>query len=360
MTLTNDSGFATETWVNQKVSSVYKYKGSVATYSNLPTTGLTIGDVYDIQSNGMNYAWTGTSWDALGMTIDLSNYHTKNEIATILLDYLKNKGTVVINPADNVSDPILKLKLLADESSKIEFTNEDNGQIAKQKMISKGNELNIKVPKINTGYTEFDTTVAGFKVITKSNDNTNKRTIFFDNDLWTPDTLLRLGRPLSPFGKAYIEKINNITIPSILDSESDTLAKLSDLASYTKFKGNYIGTTTYKKDEIVKSNNYYYISLQDNNSGNTPNTSPTFWANLNEYADKSALVNILKRTSLVEKRKVLFGNANGYETPLFYDGIYQENGELYDSRGKLASQTDITDVITENITHANLKTKSSE
>ena len=60
--------------VDNKVSSVYKYKGSVATYGDLPTSGLTIGDVYNVEDTGDNYAWNGTVWDKLAGTIDLSGY----------------------------------------------------------------------------------------------------------------------------------------------------------------------------------------------------------------------------------------------------------------------------------------------
>ena len=46
--------------------SVYKFKGSVPTYSALPTEDLTVGDVYNVEDSEMNYAWTGTAWDQLG------------------------------------------------------------------------------------------------------------------------------------------------------------------------------------------------------------------------------------------------------------------------------------------------------
>ena len=71
------TNYYTKTEVDGKVSSVYKYKGSVSTYSNLPSTGLTTGDVYNVESDGQNYAWTGSAWDALGGTVDLSGYQTK-------------------------------------------------------------------------------------------------------------------------------------------------------------------------------------------------------------------------------------------------------------------------------------------
>lgn len=51
------------------ISGVYKYKGSVATVAALPATGNTEGDVYNVEADGGNYAWTGTAWDALGGTV---------------------------------------------------------------------------------------------------------------------------------------------------------------------------------------------------------------------------------------------------------------------------------------------------
>lgn len=68
----------TKSEVDTKVSSVYKYKGSVASESNLPTSGMVTGDVYDIQDTGMNVAWNGTKWDKLGMSVDLTPYLTKD------------------------------------------------------------------------------------------------------------------------------------------------------------------------------------------------------------------------------------------------------------------------------------------
>ena len=68
------------------ISNVYKYIGSVDTYSALPTTGQKAGDVYNIVNAdsanniaaGDNVAWTGSAWDKLGGSVDLSNYAQKS------------------------------------------------------------------------------------------------------------------------------------------------------------------------------------------------------------------------------------------------------------------------------------------
>lgn len=64
------------------ITAMYRYKGSVASTDKLPTSGQTIGDVYDV-GNGMNYAWNGSNWDALGEIFTITKI-TNTEIDTVL------------------------------------------------------------------------------------------------------------------------------------------------------------------------------------------------------------------------------------------------------------------------------------
>lgn len=71
------------------LSSIYRYGGSVATFEDLPANSQ-VGDVYNVESAygnypaGTNFAWNGTTWDALGGIVDLSGYLTRTEFnATI-------------------------------------------------------------------------------------------------------------------------------------------------------------------------------------------------------------------------------------------------------------------------------------
>lgn len=54
------------------ITSMYKYKGSKANYAALPATGNTAGDVWNVEDTGMNYAWTGSAWDALGSVFTIT------------------------------------------------------------------------------------------------------------------------------------------------------------------------------------------------------------------------------------------------------------------------------------------------
>lgn len=72
------------------LTTVYQYKGSVATYADLPTTGKKVGDVWNVETAdpdhgikaGDNVAWDGTRWDILGGNHDLSGYAQLNSANT--------------------------------------------------------------------------------------------------------------------------------------------------------------------------------------------------------------------------------------------------------------------------------------
>ena len=75
--------------VKADLSKVYKYKGSVATFEALPTKDVLNGDVYNVEAAhgdfpaGTNYAAIvdekgAITWDALGGSIDTSDFATKS------------------------------------------------------------------------------------------------------------------------------------------------------------------------------------------------------------------------------------------------------------------------------------------
>ena len=89
------------------LSNAYKYKGSVETYEDLPTSAES-GDVYNVVkgdkeqgiADGANFAWNGTKWDNLGGLLNSNyevayiknnpNYYNRDELFTT------NKTTVTI------------------------------------------------------------------------------------------------------------------------------------------------------------------------------------------------------------------------------------------------------------------------
>ncbi len=88
--------------INAKISTVYRYKGSVANYDSLPVEGMEIGDTYNLLDTGANYAWTDLGWDKLSETVDLSGYVTADEFKE-----LENRVGALENPetGEEETDP---------------------------------------------------------------------------------------------------------------------------------------------------------------------------------------------------------------------------------------------------------------
>jgi hypothetical protein len=62
--------------VDLKVTGIFRYRGSVSTFSLLPATGQALGDAWNVLDTGHNYAWDGDAWDRLAGDIDLTAYDT--------------------------------------------------------------------------------------------------------------------------------------------------------------------------------------------------------------------------------------------------------------------------------------------
>lgn len=84
--------------ISANIANVYIYRGSVATYADLPTTGLRVGDVYNVEDTEMNYGWTGTAWDQLGANAVIAdNAVTTNKLANNAVTTAKiNDGAVTL------------------------------------------------------------------------------------------------------------------------------------------------------------------------------------------------------------------------------------------------------------------------
>lgn len=69
----------TKTEVDAKIAGTFKFVGEVASYDELPTTGVKAGDVYQVGEK--EYAYDGDGWVELGFNIDLTTYATKTEVS---------------------------------------------------------------------------------------------------------------------------------------------------------------------------------------------------------------------------------------------------------------------------------------
>ena len=111
-----------DTKITNAITAAYKYQGSVNNYNDLPDSGKTIGFVYNVKNAvgnigdenytpaGTNYAWNGTTWDALGGTVDLSTYATKTYVNDALTGVTGTDSTSIVTKLTIAEDNITKLK----------------------------------------------------------------------------------------------------------------------------------------------------------------------------------------------------------------------------------------------------------
>lgn len=126
------------TAVENKITAIFTFKGTKATEDELPESDNVAGDVWLVSEDSSEYVWTGSAWEKLGFSVDLSSYATKEyvdgEISeldtaykaadTALGERIDTLTTTVNNKVDKVEGsslvPDAKIALIDTNASKIE------------------------------------------------------------------------------------------------------------------------------------------------------------------------------------------------------------------------------------------------
>ena len=120
------------------LATVYKYKGSVETYADLPTSEQQIGDVYNVKQAdpdhnieaGDNVAWDGTAWDILAGDTDLSGYAQLNSANTFTAANTFAKNIIVSNGTAAGSSSTIQLGIKPSSATmQAEFGTDVNGAV---------------------------------------------------------------------------------------------------------------------------------------------------------------------------------------------------------------------------------------
>ena len=246
---------------------LYKYKGSVDYYEDLPTSWMKVWDTYNVVNaftkDGKPYpawtnvAWTGTDWDALWWSIDLSDYQKKLvEWDGIDLDQDTNEISVedtvinwaaawatAIQPNDNVSELVNDAGyLVSSDLKQSDWGQSDSSEIdyIKNKPTIWNATLTIQRnwTQVNTFTANATSNVtANISVPTKTSDITND-SWFIDKDVnnLTNYTLTTSLASVATSG-SYNDLSNKPSIPtktSDLNNDSGFIDKdVNNLTNYT-------------------------------------------------------------------------------------------------------------------------------
>lgn len=123
------------------LTTVYKYKGSVETYADLPTSDQQVGDVYNVKQAdpdhnieaGDNVAWDGEKWDILAGDTDLSGYAQLNSANTFTAANTFNSNIVVRAATAAGSAGVITLgEKLSSKTAQCLINAADNGNLILQ------------------------------------------------------------------------------------------------------------------------------------------------------------------------------------------------------------------------------------
>jgi len=219
---------------DEKSTTVFKYVSSVNAYSNLPTTGQKVGDVYNVATAdathnikaGENVAWNGSAWDPLGGTVDLSNYPTTATVSSMITSAATKIDSSI---TQNGANPVTGSAIYSALGTKVDKVNgkglstEDFTTAFKTKLtnIASGAEVNqnaINTLAVKQGTTttnvvanakEATVTLIGGTNVTLTPDATN-RTVTISAKDTTYATATTTADGL--MGSAMVSKLNGVAV----------------------------------------------------------------------------------------------------------------------------------------------------
>lgn len=264
------------------LGNLYQYKGSVQTYDDLlAIQNPQIGDVYNVIQEdaeegiaaGSNFAWNGTEWDNLGMSMDglvkKINGFTPDDLGAVIFQYIKtiedDDGTLTVTIRNGEEETQLTIQTGKVKTvNGVEPDNEGNIQITTNEGVWQANEevevgdMRYLAGRNNTGYVlEYvgagttgqtqpvvptPTEIANYSAV----DRIGKMRMIFNLAEKDVDEILACG---VVYNRAtYSELWNYVQLkPSLLISEAEWQAKYTQTGGkFVPFYSEGDGTTTFR------------------------------------------------------------------------------------------------------------------
>jgi hypothetical protein len=289
--------------IDEALTSVYNYKGSVDTIADLPLTNNKVGDTYDVKSEGgQNYGWNGESWDSLGVN---------REATDTDLGLIKKKDNT-FNTTTFVGD----MTAINSDNTSItgsgitSINGEGNFEVSKPTTIlaSKTNNIAGEVVTISPS-SRINLTTAGINLVTTGSANEG---IIINAD----DMPILLKGKLTISG--YNTNTTNINTPVICSQsmEVQSLTAKRDIYTreYLSANGNIYGknygssrnTSTNSlikeqgaRDNIILGKSNTYIRHQGQSAQNIENI---IIGDRNQISDEAANDFIIGKSNIIESK----------------------------------------------------------
>lgn len=213
------------TTLEEKVTAVLHYKGT-CTYAELTAkTGMEIGDTWNVTTAngsipaGTNYAYSGTDWDPLGGTVDLSSYSLKTDTVKSLS--ISGK-TITVTPASGTvytlttQDTVYTHPTNSAASKAVGFykiSTDAYSHVASVVSVTKADITNLGIPAQDTTYAIATATTAGLvQPVTKTTEMTQAVGVDPTGKLYTnPGTVYTATSPIVVNGTVISHAASGIT-----------------------------------------------------------------------------------------------------------------------------------------------------
>lgn len=288
--------------IDEALTSVYNYKGSVDTIADLPLTNNKVGDTYDVKSEGgQNYGWNGESWDSLGVN---------REATDTDLGLIKKKDNT-FNTTTFVGD--------------MTAINSDNTSITGSGITSVNGEGNFEVSKPTTILASKTNNIAGEMVNITPSSQINLTTggsinLVTDGLDGAGITINAINKPISLKGRLTIDGYNDtyintsIICNSSINTDSLTVQKRIYTKEFLSANGNIYGknygssrSTSMNslieeqgaRDNIILGEGNTYIRHQGQPAQNIENI---IIGNSNQISDEAANDFIIGKSNIIKSK----------------------------------------------------------
>ena len=154
----------------QSLGNVFHVRDSVETFSKLPSTGNTAGDVRNVNDTDDNYVWTGTKWDPLGGSslIDALNYSSPTASGTstsFITSVSQSKGLITASKSNlpTASTSVVGIVKLNDAVNSTSTTTAATANAIKKVQDSVNTEVTNRTTAVSNVQSALTTEIADRK-----------------------------------------------------------------------------------------------------------------------------------------------------------------------------------------------------
>lgn len=265
----NTTSYYTKTELDGKLNSAMHFKGTKDRVADLPSSGQEVGDMWNVQLTGANYAWDGSAWDKLSENIDLSGLQpnlTSSNAGTGISITGSGSNVVISNTQTSAEWGNITGTL----SNQTDLNNALNAKANDSDVVKLTGNQTVDGVKTFTGYIRYNTTANDVDLVQRAENA--------DTTLAPGNNILRSFRVTDKNGKILGDFRSTRTADG---------AQVSTIHARSEISG------TQKEAQIIAAVNAQGSTYINLNAENIYSKTPAVTSNDIQIATTAFVVNVL-------------------------------------------------------------------